>query len=55
MRNSAKKVFLIGNENVLLCECGSIFGYFDLVVDMRNILLMCDVGCLIVVDVMYLF
>jgi 2-dehydro-3-deoxyphosphooctonate aldolase (KDO 8-P synthase) len=42
MRNSAKKVFSTGNENVLLCERGSTFGYSDLVVDMRNIPLMRD-------------
>lgn len=51
MRNSAKKVFSTGNENVLLCERGSTFGYSDLVVDMRNIPLMRDAGCPIVADV----
>ena len=51
MRNSAKKVFSTGNENVLLCERGSTFGYSDLVVDVRNIPLMRDAGCPIVADV----
>ena len=51
MRNSAKTVFSTGNENVLLCERGSTFGYSDLVVDMRNIPLMRDAGCPIVADV----
>ena len=51
MRNSAKKVFSTGNENALLCERGSTFGYSDLVVDVRNIPLMRDAGCPIVADV----
>ena len=36
MRNSAKKVFSTGNENVLLCERGSTFGYSDLVCGGRH-------------------
>jgi len=51
MRNSADKVFSTGNNCVLLCERGTMFGYSDLVVDPRNIPLMRDTGCPIVADV----
>ena len=42
MRNSAEKIRYAGNPNVLVCERGSMYGYTDLVVDMRNIVTMRD-------------
>lgn len=51
IRNSVEKVFSTGNKNVLVCERGTMFGYSDLVVDPRNIVLMRDAGCPIVADV----
>ena len=41
----------VGNGNVLVCERGSMFGYSDLVVDPRNLVLMRDAGCPITADV----
>ena len=40
-----------GNGNILVCERGSMFGYSDLVVDPRNLVLMRDAGCPITADV----
>ncbi|CAL8470474.1 g10016 [Coccomyxa elongata] len=51
MRNSAEKVRSAGNPNVLVCERGSMFGYTDLVVDPRNLVLMRDAGCPVTCDV----
>lgn len=51
MRNSANKIFSTGNNKVLICERGTMFGYSDLIVDTRNIVLMRDAGCPIVADV----
>ncbi|CAL5229636.1 g13000 [Coccomyxa viridis] len=51
MRNSAEKVRWAGNPNVLACERGTMFGYSDLVVDPRNLVLMRDAGCPVTVDI----
>ena len=40
-----------GNPNVLVCERGSMFGYTDLVVDPRNLVLMRDAECPVTCDV----
>ena len=40
-----------GNPNVLACERGTMFGYSDLVVDPRNIVLMRDAGCPVTCDI----
>ncbi len=40
-----------GNPNVLVCERGSMFGYSDLVVDTRNLVLMRDAGCPVTMDI----
>ena len=37
---AADKVASTGNNNVWLCERGTFFGYGDLVVDMRNLMIM---------------
>eukprot|EP00249_Psilotum_nudum_P018534 c26854_g1_i2 orf=1086-1742(-) len=37
MVNSAEKVRLAGNPNILVCERGTGFGYNDLIVDPRNL------------------
>jgi len=37
MRNAAEKVFSTGNENVLVTERGTTFGYNNLVVDFRGL------------------
>ena len=45
------KVRLSGNQQVMLTERGSMFGYQDLVVDFRNIPIMQGFGCPVVLDV----
>ncbi|MGL4307634.1 3-deoxy-8-phosphooctulonate synthase [Cetobacterium sp. SF1] len=51
MKNVVTKMEELGNENVLLCERGSTFGYNNMVVDMRSFLEMRKFGYPIVFDV----
>ncbi|KAK2990379.1 hypothetical protein RJ640_014140 [Escallonia rubra] len=51
MVNSAEKVRLAGNQNVMVCERGTMFGYNDLIVDPRNFEWMREANCPIVADV----
>lgn len=50
MRHAADKVRSTGNENILLCERGTSFGYHDLVVDMRGLVVMRSLGYPVVMD-----
>lgn len=51
MRNVAAKVQETGNQNVLLTERGATFGYNNLVVDMRSLVIMREVsGCPTIFD-----
>ena len=50
MKNVVKKFEEIGNENIMLCERGSTFGYNNLVVDMRGLLEMRKFGYPVVFD-----
>ncbi len=50
MRHAAEKVVSTGNTNVLLCERGSSFGYHNLVVDMRGLVIMRELGYPVVMD-----
>ena len=50
MENVYKKVTMSGNENVLLCERGTCFGYNRLVTDMRSLQIMKDFGYPIIFD-----
>ncbi len=47
---SAKKAFEAGNRNVLVTERGASFGYNNLVVDMRGLLLMREAGLAVCFD-----
>lgn len=38
----------------MVCECGVSFGYNNLVSDMCLLVVMCEIGCLVVFDVIYL-
>lgn len=40
MKNVCQKIVNNGNENILLCERGTMFGYNNLVVDMRSLAIM---------------
>ena len=51
MRNVAAKIQATGNQNILLTERGATFGYNNLVVDMRSLVIMREVsGCPIIFD-----
>ena len=50
MKHAAEKVVSTGNTSVLLCERGSSFGYHDLVVDMRSLVIMRGLGYPVVMD-----
>ena len=50
MAFAAEKVSSSGNQNVMLCERGTCFGYRDLVVDPRSFLLMRDTGYPVIYD-----
>lgn len=50
MKFSAEKVSNSGSDNILLCERGTSFGYGDLVVDMRNLIIMRKLGYPVIFD-----
>ncbi|KAM5586867.1 2-dehydro-3-deoxyphosphooctonate aldolase 1 [Rosa sericea] len=51
MVNSAEKIRLAGNPNVMVCERGTMFGYNDLIVDPRNLEWIREANCPVVADV----
>ena len=50
MEHVAAKISSTGNEQILLCERGSSYGYGDLVVDMRSLPIMAETGYPVVFD-----
>lgn len=51
MKNVVSKAFEAGNDNVLVCERGSSFGYNTLVADMRALPIMAaQTGCPVIFD-----
>ena len=50
MKNVVKKIEKAGNNNILLCERGTSFGYNTLVVDMTGIIEMKKFGYPVVMD-----
>jgi 2-dehydro-3-deoxyphosphooctonate aldolase (KDO 8-P synthase) len=50
MEHAIKKVESTGNKNILLTERGSSFGYHNLVVDMRSLVIMKNFGYPVVMD-----
>lgn len=50
MANVAQKIVDSGNNNVLLCERGTTFGYGNLVSDMRGLRVMAETGYPVVFD-----
>jgi 2-dehydro-3-deoxyphosphooctonate aldolase (KDO 8-P synthase) len=50
MKFAAEKVASTGNNNVLLTERGTTFGYHNLVVDMRSFVIMKELGYPVVMD-----
>lgn len=50
MKNVAAKIATTGNENILLTERGTTFGYNNLVVDMRSFPIMKETGYPVIMD-----
>ena len=50
MEHAIKKVESTGNKNILLTERGTTFGYGNLVVDMRSLVIMRELGYPVVMD-----
>jgi len=50
MKFSAEKVEMVGNKNILLTERGTTFGYNNLVVDMRSLVIMRQLGYPVIFD-----
>jgi 2-dehydro-3-deoxyphosphooctonate aldolase (KDO 8-P synthase) len=50
MWNAAGKIASTGNERILLCERGSMFGYNNMIVDMRGLPIMARTGYPVVMD-----
>jgi 2-dehydro-3-deoxyphosphooctonate aldolase (KDO 8-P synthase) len=50
MRNVVAKITESGNANVLITERGASFGYNTLVVDMRALPIMAEIGCPVIFD-----
>ncbi len=50
MAHAAEKVASTGNQNILLTERGTTFGYNNLVVDMRGLIIMAQTGYPVVYD-----
>ena len=50
MKNVVFKAKSTGNEQIMVCERGSSFGYNNLVSDMRSLVIMRETGCPVVFD-----
>jgi 2-dehydro-3-deoxyphosphooctonate aldolase (KDO 8-P synthase) len=50
MKFAAEKVASTGNKNILLTERGTTFGYHNLVVDMRSLVIIKELGYPVVMD-----
>jgi len=50
MLHSANKVVSTGNNQILLCERGTCFGYRDLIVDIRGMMIMKETGYPVIFD-----
>ena len=51
MKFAAEKVSGKGNDNILLTERGTMFGYQDLIVDFRGVVEMQDTGYPVILDI----
>ena len=50
MQNVVNKMHAAGNQQIMLCERGTSFGYNNLVSDMRSLAIMQTTGCPVVFD-----
>lgn len=51
MKNVVEKMRAVGNQQLMVCERGVSFGYNNLVVDMRSLVVMRETGCPVIMDV----
>lgn len=54
MKKICEKITSVGNDNIILTERGTIFGYNNLVADMRSIPIMQEMGYPVAVDVTHI-
>ncbi len=50
MKHVANKARAVGNDQIMVCERGAMFGYNNLVSDMRSLAVMRETGCPVVFD-----
>lgn len=50
MKHVVEKAHAVGNNQIMVCERGTSFGYNNLVSDMRSLVVMRDTGCPVVFD-----
>ena len=50
MKNVLDKAYSVGNKNIMLTERGTTFGYNNLVVDMRSLAIMQNLGAPVIFD-----
>lgn len=50
MKFAAEKIASTGNKSIMMCERGSSFGYRDLIVDMRSLVVMGSLGYPVIFD-----
>jgi len=50
MKNVVEKARAAGNNQLMVCERGTSFGYNNLVVDMRSLVIMRETGCPVIFD-----
>lgn len=50
MQFVAEKIASTGNKNIMLCERGTCFGYRDLIMDPRNLVIMRETGYPVIFD-----
>ena len=51
MKHSVEKIRSTGNNNVIVCDRGNMFGYHDMVVDPRNLVLLRSPNNLVTMDI----
>lgn len=50
MKNVVAKARASGNEQIMVCERGTTFGYNNLIVDMRSLAILKETGCPVIFD-----
>lgn len=50
MKNVVEKAQASGNDQIMVCERGTTFGYNNLVVDMRSLAVLKEIGCPVIFD-----